>query len=116
MFIFVAQILGAIAAAGAVAGLTPGSKVTFSVTPSQGVSITQALFLEMFFTVLLVFTILMLAAEKTKATFIAPIGIGLALFVAELFGVFYTGGALNPARAFGPAVIAGFEGSQWLYC
>lgn len=115
VFIFVAQILGAIAAAGAVAGLTPGGQVTFVVAPSQGVSITQALFLEMFFTVLLVFTILMLAAEKTKATFVAPIGIGLALFVAELFGVFYTGGALNPARAFGPAVIAGFEGSQWLY-
>jgi aquaporin related protein len=35
----------------------------------------------------------MLAAEKHKATFIAPIGIGLALFVAELSGVYFTGGA-----------------------
>ncbi|KAM3078247.1 Aquaporin-1 [Clarireedia jacksonii] len=48
----------------------------------------------MFFTIELVFTILMLAAEKTKATFVAPVGIGLALFV----GVYWTGGALNPAR------------------
>lgn len=40
--------------------------------------------------------ILLLAAEKHKATFIAPIGIGLALFVAELLGVYYTGGSLNP--------------------
>jgi aquaporin rerated protein, other eukaryote len=30
----------------------------------------------------------MLAAEKSKATFIAPIGIGLALFVAEIAGIF----------------------------
>lgn len=32
------------------------------------------------------FTIFMLAAEKHKATFIAPVGIGLSLFVAELSG------------------------------
>lgn len=46
----------------------------------------------MFLTFELVFTILMLAAEKHKGTFLAPIGIGLALFVAELAGVYFTGG------------------------
>lgn len=40
----------------------------------------------MFLTAELVFTVLMLAAEKTRATFMAPIGIGLALFVAEIAG------------------------------
>jgi aquaporin related protein len=60
--------------------------------------------------------ILMLAAEKHKATFIAPIGIGLALFVAELLGVYYTGGSLNPARSFGPdVVLKTFEGYHWIY-
>jgi aquaporin related protein len=49
----------------------------------------------------------MLAAEKHKGTFLAPIGIGLALFIAELAGVYWTGGSLNPARSFGPEVIAG---------
>ena len=29
----------------------------------------------------------MLAAEKHKGTFLAPIGIGLALFIAELSGM-----------------------------
>ena len=43
----------------------------------------------MFLTAELVFTIFMLAAEKHKGTFIAPIGIGLALFIAELSGVFF---------------------------
>ena len=53
---------------------------------TNGTSIAQGVFIEMFLTSLLVFVILMLAAEKTRATFIAPVGIGLALFVAELCG------------------------------
>lgn len=59
----------------------------------------------MFLTALLMLSILLLVADKNKATFIAPIGIGLALFVAELLGVYYTGGSLNPARSFGPCVV-----------
>lgn len=55
-------------------------------TLSHGTSIAQGLFIEMFLTFLLVITILFLAVEKWKATFIAPVGIGLALFVAELSG------------------------------
>jgi glycerol uptake facilitator-like aquaporin len=70
-----------------------------------GTSVAQGLFIEMFLTSLLMLAILLLAAEKHKATFIAPIGIGLALFVAELLGVYYTGGSLNPARSFGPSVV-----------
>ena len=40
----------------------------------------------MLLTAELIFCIFMLAAEKHKATFLAPIGIGLALFIAELAG------------------------------
>lgn len=70
----------------------------------------------MFLTAGLVFTIFMLAAEKHKATFIAPVGIGLSLFIAELFGVYYTGGSLNPARTFGPCVVVhSFYHYHWIY-
>ena len=70
----------------------------------------------MFLTAELVFTIFMLAAEKHKGTFIAPIGIGLSLFIAELSGVYYTGGSLNPARSFGPCVVVHtFENYHWIY-
>ncbi len=51
-----------------------------------GASVSQGLFMEMFFTSLLVFVVLILAAEKSQDTFIAPIGIGLALFVAMIAG------------------------------
>jgi aquaporin related protein len=70
----------------------------------------------MFLTAQLVFTIFMLATEKHEGTFIAPIGIGLSLFVAELMGVFYTGGSVNPARSFGPAVVTHtFNSYHWIY-
>lgn len=85
-------------------------------TLSPETSVTRGLFIEMFLTAELVFTIFMLAVEKHKATFIAPVGIGLALFVAELAGVYFTGGSLNPARSFGPAVVNGdFQGYHWIY-
>lgn len=62
------------------------------------------------------FTILMLAAEKSKDTFIAPIGIGLSLFVVEIAGVNYSGASVNPARSFGPCVAsANFTGYHWIY-
>ena len=41
----------------------------------------------------------MLAKEKHKATYMAPVGIGLALFVAELVGVFFTGGSLSTSTS-----------------
>ncbi|KEQ94154.1 hypothetical protein AUEXF2481DRAFT_66708, partial [Aureobasidium subglaciale EXF-2481] len=113
--VFVGQILGAIAAAGIVSCLFPAA-MNVSTTLGGGTSIVRGLFIEMFLTAMLVFTILMLAAEKHKGTFLAPIGIGLALFVAELTGVFFTGGSLNPARSFGPCVILhSFPGYHWIY-
>jgi len=43
-------------------------------------------------------------------------GIGLSLFVAELTGVYFTGGSLNPARSFGPAALNhSFPGYHWIY-
>lgn len=58
----------------------------------------------------------MLAAEKSKDTFIAPIGIGLALFIVEIAGIYYTGASVNPARSFGPCVVgANFQTYHWIY-
>lgn len=93
----ISQLVGAMAAAGIVRALFPG---TFAVTTTlgNGVSVVRGLFIEALLTAVLVFTIFMLAAEKHKGTFIAPIGIGLALFVCELSGVFFTGGMRESAR------------------
>ncbi|KAF2724672.1 aquaporin-like protein [Polychaeton citri CBS 116435] len=113
--VFIAQILGSMCSAAVVDALFPGP-LNVSTTLGGGTSIVRGLFIEMFLTFELVFTIFMLAAEKHKGTFLAPVGIGLSLFIAELSGVYYTGGSLNPARSFGPCVaLTTFPGYHWIY-
>jgi aquaporin rerated protein, other eukaryote len=127
-------MLGAMTSAGVIAALFPGP-LAVTTSLSGGTSLAQGLFIEMFLTAQLVFTIIMLAAEKHKSTFLAPIGIGLSLFIAELgglspsicspltvkphlyrTGVYYTGGSLNPARSFGPCVAnRSFPSEHWIY-
>lgn len=113
----VAQILGGIAGAGLVAVLTPfGGASSVNTTLGTGVNIGQGLFIEAFLTASLVLTVLFLAAEKHRSTHLAPVGIGLVLLACHLFGVAWTGCGINPARAFGPAVIsATFPGYHWIY-
>lgn len=71
--LFITQILGGIAAAALVSALFPGDLLCRT-TLGGGTSIAQGLFIEMFLTAQLIFTIFMLAAEKHKGTFIAPVG------------------------------------------
>lgn len=83
-----AQLLGGIAAAGAVSATFPGP-LSVRTSLGDGTSISRGVFIEMFLTALLIFCIFMLAAEKHRGTFIAPVGIGLALFVAEMAGKWF---------------------------
>lgn len=113
--LFCSQILGSMLASVIVRFLFPE---TFNVrtTLSGGTSLLQGVIIEAILTAELVFTIFMLAKEKHRATFIAPVGIGLALFISEMVGVQFTGGSLNPARSFGPCVITlTFDQEHWIY-
>ncbi|KAL9629205.1 MAG: hypothetical protein Q9164_006980 [Protoblastenia rupestris] len=115
ILLFITQILGGMTAAALVKVLFNGD-LNVSTTLGGGTSIAQGVIIEMLLTAQLVFTIFMLAAEKHQGNFIAPVGIGISLFVAELVGVFWTGGSLNPARSFGPEVaVRTFTTTQWIY-
>lgn len=85
LLLAITQFVAGIAAAALVSDMFPGPLKVESAL-AHGVSIERGLFIEVFITSLLMFTIFMLAAEKHRGTFIAPIGIGLSLFVAELTG------------------------------
>ncbi|KAH0629104.1 hypothetical protein JD844_010935 [Phrynosoma platyrhinos] len=46
----------------------------------------------------------------------SALSIGLAVTMAHLIGIYYTGCSINPARSFGPAVITGkFSGAHWVF-
>ncbi|TPX37241.1 hypothetical protein SmJEL517_g01104 [Synchytrium microbalum] len=51
---------------------------------------------------------------NTKAGF-APVAIGFTLGFLGLLGSSVSGGAYNPARAFGPALLSGHWDHQWIY-
>ncbi|GAA5872001.1 hypothetical protein JCM16303_000941 [Sporobolomyces ruberrimus] len=117
----IAQVLGSIAGAAITSALLPGP-LNVRTTLVAGTSVVRGLFIEMFLTTILMLTVLVLTVEesaigaKSAGASAAPISIGLALFLAELVGVFYTGGSLNPARSIGPDIVIGtFDFYHWIY-
>jgi aquaporin related protein len=58
-----------------------------SVVPNLavGTSVAQGVLIEAFITCSLVLSVLFLAVEKHKATFLAPVGISITLFACHLF-------------------------------
>ncbi|KAI9139936.1 aquaporin-like protein [Paraphysoderma sedebokerense] len=82
---------------------------------SNGMSEVQALFLEALLTTVLVLVVFMLTVEKGKATFMAPLAIGFTVFMLHLVGTPWTGTSINPARSFGPSVIAGRFPNHWIF-
>lgn len=85
ILLFITQLIGAIIAAAIVSVLFPGD-LNVSTNLRATTKLGQGVVIEAILTGQLIFTIFMLAAEKHSGTFIAPVGIGLALFIAELTG------------------------------
>ena len=76
-------------------------------TPAAGVGAWHASLVEAVITFLLVFVVCAVATDERVPKPVAPIAVGFALATAVLIGVPVTGGAVNPARAFGPFVVSG---------
>ena len=72
---------------------------------AAGVDLTRAIFIEALLTFTLVSAVYGTAVSR-EAPAVGGFGIGLAVFVGALVGGSLTGAAMNPARAFGPAVAA----------
>jgi MIP family channel proteins len=105
----VAQLVGAVAGAALVKGILPRMAVTVALvgTPrlANDITFTQGVWIEAALTFFLVSAVFG-TAVSSQAPKIAGFGIGLAIFVDALVGLGYTGAAMNPARAFGPALVA----------
>lgn len=75
--------------------------------PGRGVSAWSALLVEVVITFLLVFVVCSVATDERVPKAVAPVAVGFALAAAVYVGVPVTGGAVNPARAFGPFLVSG---------
>ncbi|XDT02249.1 Major intrinsic protein [Nakaseomyces glabratus] len=112
---WIAQILGGMAAGGAASAMTPGP-VKFDNGLGLGCSRTRGLFLEMFGTAILCLTVLMTAVEKGESNFMCALPIGISLFIGHLALTAYTGTGVNPARSFGAALAKRyFPHYHWIY-
>jgi aquaporin TIP len=107
----VAQLLGGLLAAFLLRGLTPPeayTEVGIGVPAlGQQVDTLHGVALEIILTFFLAFTIWGVAVDRKGPTTIAPLAIGLVVTFDILAGGPFTGAAMNPARWFGPALVAG---------
>ena len=115
---WVSQVLGAVVASLLLRAAVPGEAgdaVHYGAPAiAAGVGVSQAFILEFVLTFLLVTSVWGTAVDE-RAPRIGGFGIGLTLMAGILVGGPLTGAALNPARAFGAALVSGHWNHQWLY-
>src|SRR3954468_5569749 len=79
------------------------------------VAVGTALLYEVVLTALLMFVITAVATDTRAVGAAAAIAIGGAVGLDAIFGGPVTGASMNPARSFGPALVAGEWTSFWVY-
>jgi aquaporin NIP len=105
------------------AGATAAALVLRSVwgTPAQlgatvpSVSNGSAFVYELILTAFLMFVIMAVATDTRAVGAAAAIAIGGTVALDALFGGGVTGASMNPARSFGPALVAGEWRAFWVY-
>ncbi|PKA54014.1 Aquaporin TIP3-2 [Apostasia shenzhenica] len=113
---WIAQILGAIIASVLLRIATGGMRpVGFAV--AAGVGWGNALLLEILLTFGLVYTVYATAIDPKRGATgtIAPLAIGFIVGANVLAGGPFDGAAMNPARAFGPALVGWRWQHHWVY-
>ncbi|KAB7501662.1 Aquaporin [Armadillidium nasatum] len=113
-----AQCVGAIAGAAILAGLVPKElRGNLGLTkPSDYITTGQCFGVEVMSTFLLVWTTFSVTDEgRTDLKGSAPLAVGLSAVALGLGAGPISGGSLNPARSFGPAVITGDWDLHWIY-
>ena len=83
----------------------------------SGISEIEGVVMEIVITFALVYTVYATAADPKKGSLgtIAPIAIGFIVGANILVAGPFSGGSMNPARSFGPAVASGDFTNIWIY-
>eukprot|EP01132_Coremiostelium_polycephalum_P000498 gene498-626_t len=114
------QAVGAICGAALMKAATPGTyeKLLGATDLNPNISFARGFFLELVATCFLVFVVLGVSVYTEwdpKLKRIAPFAIGIAVVAGVMTLVPFTGGSLNPARSFGPAVMQNHWHYHYLY-
>ena len=112
-FYVAGQLLGAILGAFTL-------RLLFGLTASLGATLPQgdpfqSLVLEFLMTAGLMFVITAVATDPRVPTSLAAIAIGATVALGAMWGGPISGASMNPARSFGPALVAGVWAYQWIY-
>ncbi|VVA18683.1 PREDICTED: aquaporin [Prunus dulcis] len=116
IFYWIAQLLGAIVAAYILKFVTGGLTIPIH-SLAAGVGAIQGVIFEIIITFALVYTVYATAADPKKGALgtIAPMAIGFIVGANILAAGPFSGGSMNPARSFGPAVASGDFHDNWIY-
>lgn len=114
---WIAQLAGAVLAGFAVAAFAGGQGTVAAGTPglADPVSPAMGIALEAVGTFFLVLVIFGTAVDEQAPRSVYPLAIGLTITLDIMAIGPMTGGAVNPARAFGPALASGQWADQWVY-
>ncbi|XP_042512753.1 probable aquaporin TIP-type RB7-5A [Macadamia integrifolia] len=116
IFYWIAQLLGSVVACFLLQFVTNGKSIpTHGV--AAGMSSIGGVVMEIVITFALVYTVYATAADPKKGSLgtIAPIAIGFIVGANILAAGPFSGGSMNPARSFGPAVVSGDFAGNWIY-
>ncbi|KAM9265029.1 lens fiber major intrinsic protein [Morus bassanus] len=113
-----AQLLGALAGAGVLYGVTPapirGTLGLNALHPNVGLG--QGTVVELLLTAQFVLCVLASFDDRHDGRpSSAALPVGFSLTLSHLFGIHYTGAGMNPARSFAPAVITRNFTNHWVY-
>eukprot|EP00249_Psilotum_nudum_P025242 c29526_g1_i1 orf=127-888(+) len=114
---WIAQLVGAAFACLLLKVVTNGA-ITSPHSISTGETVYGALILEIVISFGLVYTVYAVAADprsKGNVGVFAPLAIGLIVSANILFAGAFDGGSMNPARSFGPALVAWNFSNHWIY-
>jgi len=108
------QLAGAVAGAATLRVAWEGTPASLGATvPSVGIG--SALTYEFAMTAVLMFVVMAVATDTRAIGAAAAIAIGGTVALDALFGGGVTGASMNPARSFGPALVAAEWTDFWIY-